>query len=243
MSKIYKVPAGHVLTVSVESGTVHVRQLEDQAIGALVVTTQTFGPYLVERSFILTGSVNFLVEIAPVTSDSRELMLSGEAEPVDAVRASLVVNPDGDDNALAFTAVAYGAQGNAISIAYLDPDANDAALSVAVDGKAITVYLATDEAGEVTSTAAEVLAEIEASEQADALVTGVIHTADTGSADDGSGVVTAMAQANFTGGIDGSGQGVALPGCLYIDTDNGFVYRNSGSRAAPAWTKLEDAAP
>lgn len=243
MSKIYKVPAGHVLTVTVESGAVHVRQVEDQAIGALVVASQTFGPYLVDRNFTLTGGVNFSVQIAPVTSDTRQLMLSAEAEPVDAVRASLVVNPTGDDNALAFTAVAYGTQGNAISIAYLDPEAEDATLSVSVDGKAITVSLATDETGDITSTAAEVLAAIEASEQADELVAVAIHTADTGTEDDGSGVVTAMAAANLTGGIDASGQGVALPGCLYIDTDNGFVYRNSGSTAAPAWTKLEDAAP
>jgi hypothetical protein len=39
-----------------------------------------------------------------------------------------------------------------------------------------------------------------------------------------------------------TGEGVALPGAIYIDTDNGNVYRNSGTQAEPAWTQLADAA-
>jgi hypothetical protein len=39
-----------------------------------------------------------------------------------------------------------------------------------------------------------------------------------------------------------TGEGAAVKGALYIDITNGFVYRNSGSEAQPAWTKLGDAA-
>lgn len=37
-----------------------------------------------------------------------------------------------------------------------------------------------------------------------------------------------------------SGEGVIVKGGLYIDTTNGFVYRNSGTLAHQAWTKLDD---
>jgi hypothetical protein len=50
-----------------------------------------------------------------------------------------------------------------------------------------------------------------------------------------------MAEAPLADG-EGSGIGVALPGALYIDTDGGDVYRNSGTQAVPAWTQLGDAA-
>ena len=39
-----------------------------------------------------------------------------------------------------------------------------------------------------------------------------------------------------------TGEGTAQKGALCIDITNGFVYRNSGTLAQPAWTKLGDAA-
>ena len=49
-----------------------------------------------------------------------------------------------------------------------------------------------------------------------------------------------MASTALTGGA-GFGIAVALPGAICIDTENGNLYRNSGTRAAPAWTMLGDA--
>jgi hypothetical protein len=110
-----------------------------------------------------------------------------------------------------------------------------------VAGKSIVVRLATNGGGTITSTAAQVKAGVEASSAASELVTVAIMTSDTGTGDDGSGVVTAMASTSLASGA-GTGIGVALPGAICIDTTNGDVYRNSGTRAVPAWTQLADVA-
>lgn len=169
------------------------------------------------------------------------LITSNAGAPDDAVQATLSRNPAGDDNALTFTAVAYGTGGNSITIEYVDPSATDASLSVDVDGNAITVNLATDGGGSITSTAAEVLAAIEAKAEAAALVTVAIDASDTGVADDGSGVVTALASAPMTGG-QGTAIGTVLPGGILIDTTNANTYRNDGTQAVPVWVQLGDAA-
>ncbi len=168
------------------------------------------------------------------------LHIANAGAPVNAAQATLSRNPAGDDNALTFTAVAYGVGGNDITIAYVDPGANDAELSVAVVGSDITVNLATGVAGAITSTAAEVLAAIEASVAAAALVTVAIDATDSGVGDDGSGVVTALASAPMTSGA-GTALGEVLPGGLLSDTTNANVYRNDGTQAAPVWVQLADA--
>jgi hypothetical protein len=113
--------------------------------------------------------------------------------------ATLSTNLAGDDNDLVFTAKEplSGAAGNDITIAYVDPSANDAELEIVVTGTDIVVNLATGVAGAITSTAADILAAIEADEDADALV-GVANKA----ANDGSGVVIALAETPLAGGTD-----------------------------------------
>lgn len=175
--------------------------------------------------FAIVGTIGNLCEVI------------GAGAPAATAQAALTVNPTGDDNSLTFTAVAYGSDGNDISIEYVDPSANDAELSVDVVGSAITVNLATDSGGSITSTAAEVLAAIEASTPAAALVTVAIDASDTGSGDDGSGVVTVMALDNFEGGT-GVAIGVAGKGSRYTDTTNGTLYLNTGTLAVPVWTQL-----
>ena len=102
------------------------------------------------------------------------------------------------DNALTFSAINPGSGGNAITVHLRDPQANLADLAVSVSGSAITVNLETDAAGAVTSLASEVLAAIEASAAASALVS----VADTG-ASDGSGVVVpSIKPAALAGGRD-----------------------------------------
>lgn len=123
-----------------------------------------------------------------------------------ATAASLTTELTGDNNDLVFTAQdAYkGAVGNNIQVAYIDPGAADAALSVDVDGLGtadnpfvINVSLATDGTGTITSTAAQVQAAIEAHADASVLVS-VANAA----GNDGSGVVTAMAATALAGGTD-----------------------------------------
>lgn len=101
-------------------------------------------------------------------------------------------------NALAdvvVTAKTAGYWGNSVQVRFVDPGANDQALSVDVQGKIITVNLKTGAAGAIESTGAEVVAALTASAAALALVDCV----DEG---DGSGVVNALAIAALAGGLD-----------------------------------------
>ena len=165
------------------------------------------------------------------------LVQTNAGAPADAVRGTLSRNPAGDDNALTFTAVAYGAGGNSITVAYVDPGAPSQALAIVVAGNAITANLATNGGSAIISTAAEVKAAVEASGAAAALVTVAIDATDTGIADDGSGVVPALASAALSGGA-GTAIGAMVKGGLMIDTANGNVYKNTGTQAVPAWTQL-----
>ena len=69
-----------------------------------------------------------------------------------------------------FTAVAEGAAGNGIEIEFVDPEDNNAVLDITVANK-ITVTLATDEDGNITSTASDIVAAINGNSNANALVT------------------------------------------------------------------------
>lgn len=111
--------------------------------------------------------------------------------------ASLSVGLIASNNALTFTAVAEGDAGNNIFINLVRPLENDAALSVVLSELLITVNLATDSGGAVTSTAAEVIAAIEA----DANISALVGVDNTG-ASDGSGVVDPLVSTALAGGLD-----------------------------------------
>jgi hypothetical protein len=229
---------GQILTVTVREGRAHVRSA-DGLEGTFTRSSVSFGPYLVDRDFLIDGDVTVAITTHTTQVDAPLLVNAGA--PDNAVRASLEIDPTGDDNALLFTARVYGVEGNAISVVYVDPAANDAALAVSVFRDAITISLATGEAGAIESTAAEVKAAVEANAASSALVAVTIVEGDgEGSSDDGSGVVTAMALAALENGA-GTGIGKALPGGLCIDTANSDVYRNDGTTAAPVWVQLADA--
>lgn len=239
MADFYKLKAGQTLTATANEGRIHVRAADAGGESAFTHSTVAFGPYLVARDFLVDGYA--AIEIADVLAPANALLFESDGAPDDAAQATLAVNPTGDDNGLTFTARSYGAEGNEITIEYVDPSANDAALAVSVFRQAIIVSLATGVAGAIESTAADVLAAVEAHGLANALVTVAIDASDSGSGDDGSGVVTAMAAAPLADGA-GTGIDVVKPGGLLIDIANGDVYRNSGTQAAPEWTKLGDAA-
>jgi hypothetical protein len=123
------------------------------------------------------------------------------------VAATLSTALTGANNDLDFTSVLTGVLGNAITIRYLDPAANDAVESVSVAGTAITFNLATDGAGAITSTGDSLKATLLASAPASALVTAADKAAN-----DGSGVVTALAATALTGGITKSTGNVVVTG-------------------------------
>ena len=97
----------------------------------------------------------------------------------DETRASIQIGTG--NAALKFTAVENkGAAGNAITVRAINPGTNNAALSVSVSGTAITVSLATDGSAAATSTASQVLAAVNASVSAAALVTASLGTGSSG---------------------------------------------------------------
>lgn len=236
MATSYTLKAGHTLTATVNEGRAHVRSA-DGVDSAFTRSNVAFGPYLVDRVFIVDGDAT--VALAAYTTSINALLTTNAGAPVTAVRASGTVNPAGDDNGLIYTARAYGTEGNAITVAYTDPGGTTAALAVSVFRQAITVSLARA-ASAITSTAAEVKAAVEAHAIANQLVTIAIMTADTGAGDDGSGIVTAMAAAALENGA-GTGIGSSVPGGICIDTTNADIYRNDGTTAAPVWVKVGDA--
>jgi len=239
MATNYTLKAGYALTATAGVTKASV-QAEDGSVAAFLSPgfAQTFGPYLVERTFTISNDAS--VTMAAYTTSFGGLLTTNAGVPADAVAASANVNPTGDDNGLTFTAKTYGAAGNNISIRYVNPAANSASLEVSVAGPSITVSLATNGGGTITSTAAQVKTAIEANAAASALVSVAIMTSDSGVADDGSGVVTAMNPTSLANGA-GFGIGLSAPGGLCIDTTNSDIYRNDGSTAAPVWVKVGDA--
>lgn len=115
-----------------------------------------------------------------------------------AVAATLTTGRVAANNAITFTAAGPGLSGNEITIHLVDPGQNSATLSVVVSGNAITVNLATDAQGAITSTAGDVVTELTGDAEAVALVTAV-----AAASSDGTGVVAATRVAlNLTGGED-----------------------------------------
>lgn len=232
MADSYYLRAGRTLSVTVNEGRAHIRAGSESTFTRSSVS---FGPYLLDREFLIDGNVS--VSIADYTTAANAYVYPNAGAPDDAVQATLSLNPTGDDNALTATARVYGADGNSISIEYVDPGA-DGDLSVSVHRQAITVTLAYAEAA-ITSTAAEVKAAIEANSEANQLVTLAINAADTGAGDDGSGIVTALAAAALAGGA-GTAIGIVEPGGVLIDTTSGKLYKNTGTKAVPAWVSPDD---
>ena len=113
----------------------------------------------------------------------------------DDVAAAVTINMTNALADLTYTARDPGTAGNAISVVHLDPAGNSQALAVSVVGSVITVSLATDGAGAITSTAAQVKAAVLANRNSRALV----YCEDEGA---GTGIVNAVAATALTGGTD-----------------------------------------
>jgi hypothetical protein len=263
-------PAYHTLTVVASaSGSGVVWRLDVSERTAVAAgEAEVIGPYAVPTQFTINAdndTITYTVAPAELPSlaqmmdfwinqsplyvipvrgavDSENLIFEyrGDGAPDASAKASITIDPDGDDNALIFTADGFGPSGNDISIEYVDPGAEDSALAVtgtlSDDGSfAIVVSLATDETGTITTTAAEILAEVNS--VMEGWVTVTIDDSDGGSEDDGSGVVTAMAATNLEGGT-GVGCGEAGTGSRYTDITTPALYINTGDAAEPVWAAL-----
>lgn len=98
----------------------------------------------------------------------------------------------GANNDLVF--VAKDDNTSALTITYVDPAANDAALAVSISTNDITVSLATGSGGAITSTASQVLAAVNSDADSSGKVQAFLKGSDTGA-----GVVTAMSQQAIAG--------------------------------------------
>ena len=119
-----------------------------------------------------------------------------------------------------------GTVGNSIEIEFVNPGSNNAPLSVSVSGNKITVNLATNDSGTITSTASHIVSAINGDGDASALVTA----SGTGSDAVSTGSVT------LTGGADASTGGYLAS--LKVDnvdadtTTTGGVLTQDGANAA-----------
>lgn len=126
------------------------------------------------------------------TVNSAVIGLVGTAPDAEAAVAASVTLGTGT-NALTFVADAAGIAGNEISVRLRNPGAINATLSVSLTGKAITVNLATDGTGAITSTAALIKTALDAN-------TGIAALVNVTSG--GTGVVTPTATVRLSGGLD-----------------------------------------
>lgn len=110
------------------------------------------------------------------------------------VAASYTTALTGANNDLVYTSTELGSGGDTTTIAYINAGASKS-LAVSVSGTAISVQLATNSSSVITSTAAQVLAAIQASTTASALVTVANASGNTGV-----GVVTALSVQSLAGG-------------------------------------------
>jgi len=135
-------------------------------------------------------------------------------------KATLTTSLTGTNNDLVFTAKRGGTWGNSIQVAYIDPGGTSADLSVVVSGFLITVNLARA-ASAISSTAAAISMAIAANLDAAALVDVA-----NASANDGTGIVTALTATNLSGGV----WAVTLPAVTNGDATNDHYFTGNDGK-------------
>lgn len=129
-----------------------------------------------------------------------------------SVKASVTLVPTGVNNDILVTAVTAGVAGGSIKVELKNPAGNNQVLAVSIVGDTIVASLATDGVGAITSTAAQVIAAINAHLFAKQLV-----VAANAPSNDGTGVVAAVAATPLAGG--NAGTGYLAEGVLKNDAD------------------------
>jgi len=128
-------------------------------------------------------------------TDMRTTAIGGGIPGKDAVDPEPGVKASGELGGLTFTAVNEGEAGNEIEIVFANPGSNNASLGIEVEGTKITVNLATDASGDITSTATEIAEAITEHSGASALVE--VEVSGTG------GTAVAAGAKKLEGGADG----------------------------------------
>lgn len=126
----------------------------------------------------------------------------------DKVAAKLVTGIVGSNNAILWTAKVPGAAGEAIKVQLLDPSANSQDLAVSVVGDTVVASLKTGSGGAIESTAAQVIAAVNAHLVAKTLVIAANSGASTGA-----GVVAAVAATALDNGADWN----VTPSCILAE--------------------------
>lgn len=114
-----------------------------------------------------------------------------------ATFATLDTGVVANNNAITFTSKIPGNAGEAIKVQLKDPGANNAALKVTMENDTIVISLATDGAGAITSTAAQVIAAVSSA----LVVKDYVSAANTG-ASTGAAAVVAVAATALAGADD-----------------------------------------
>ena len=141
-----------------------------------------------------------------------ELTFDATASP-----AYVVTGDAEDNNAILWTAADAGAEGNEITIELVDPEGTQEPLAVSVNDSTITVSLQTDNAGEIISTASDVIAAINGDDPGAA----DLVTADDAGDSTGAGVVEPAVVALANGYEDLSGAYCAVA----VATDGTLEHR------------------
>jgi hypothetical protein len=126
----------------------------------------------------------------------------------DKVAAKLVTGIVGSNNAILWTAKVPGAAGETIKVQLLDPSANNQDLAVSVVGDTVVASLKTGSGGAIESTAAQVIAAVNAHLVAKTLVIAANSGASTGA-----GVVAAVAATALDNGADWN----VTPSCILAE--------------------------
>lgn len=123
-------------------------------------------PFTLMASGPMNPSSNGLYKMTKVVDDSSSIVDG-------TIHGELTYTGQGVSG-VKFVAKLGGAQGNSITIAVVDPAAINQALSVGVVGSAITINLATDGSGNITSTFTQIASAVNLSAPASALVTASV---------------------------------------------------------------------
>jgi len=171
---------------------------DDTEEPAFTITAATPGPRGNDISIEILAADGVRSAIVHTVDTTGEESLYSFSPATDAGTASsLTTALTGTHNDLVFTARTAGTDGDDITIAYIDPEDNDQALSVEVTDTDIVVNLATDDEGTITTTANQLRQAIIESAAASALVSCAFA-----SSNNGTGVVTALAETALDNGVD-----------------------------------------
>ncbi|WP_028061975.1 M14 family zinc carboxypeptidase [Solirubrobacter soli] len=141
-------------------------------------------PEVLNRTYTVTGTYTF--EISGYQGDLGDFTF--KIQPVTGTAATAQAS------AVVLTAKDYGQDGgNAVMAEFRSQTGNNQPLSVAVNGKLVEVFLATDATGALSSTAAQVVAAINAKPEAAALLSATTYRGNAGT-----GIVPVRARTNLS---------------------------------------------